>query len=125
MASGSTTFHEAEEHLSPRTRDLHRALVSLMEELEAIDWYQQRVDAAQDAELRDILAHNRDEEKEHAAMVLEWVRRQDPGFDAVLRQYLFTEGSITAREEAGKNGGAGRGPVAALQVSIGSLRGGR
>ena len=119
----SEGFHEAD--LSEETRDLHRAITSIMEELEAIDWYQQRVDATHDAELRSILAHNRDEEKEHAAMVLEWVRRQDPGFDAVLRQYLFTEGSITAREEAGKNGGAGRGPVAALQVSIGSLRGGR
>jgi ferritin-like protein len=123
MATGSTTFHEAEEHLSSRTRDMHRAIVSLMEELEAIDWYQQRVDAAGDAELRDILAHNRDEEKEHAAMVLEWIRRQDPGLDTVLRQYLFTKGSITGREAEAKNGGAPPGP-ARLRPSVGSLRGG-
>ena len=78
MPSGSTTFHEAEERLSPKTRDMHRAVVSLMEELEAIDWYQQRVDAAGDDDLRAILAHNRDEEIEHAVMTLEWIRRQSP-----------------------------------------------
>jgi len=76
MPQGSTTFHEAEERLSPVTRDMHRAIVSLMEELEAIDWYQQRMDATEDGELREILRHNRDEEKEHAAMVLEWIRRR-------------------------------------------------
>jgi ferritin-like protein len=124
MPSGSTTFHEAEERLSPQTRDMHRAIVSLMEELEAIDWYQQRVDAAGDAELKAILAHNRDEEKEHAAMTLEWIRRRDPSFDTVLREYLFTEGSIVGREATAKNGGgaaASGGPTASL---IGSLRGG-
>ena len=89
MPSRLTTFHEGEEHLAPTTRDLRRAIVSLMEELEAVDWYQQRMDAARDAELRDIkLRHNRDEEKEHAAMVLEWIRRRDPGFDTKLRAYL-------------------------------------
>ena len=77
---------------------MHRAIVSLMEELEAIDWYQQRVDAAGDGELKEILRHNRDEEKEHAAMVLEWIRRRDPGFDEVLRAFLFTERPITALE---------------------------
>src|SRR5256885_5147649 len=96
----STSFHEAEEHLAPPTRDMHRAIVSLMEELEAVDWYQQRMDATHDGELRDILRHNRDEEKEHAAMVLEWIRRRDPSFDAKLREYLFTEGSIVGREKA-------------------------
>ena len=107
MPQGSTTFHESEERLSPRTRDMHRAIVSLMEELEAIDWYQQRIDATGDAELRAILAHNRDEEKEHAAMTLEWIRRKDPAMDAVLKEYLWTEGSIAAREgEARRNGGA-------------------
>jgi len=70
---------------------MHRAIVSLMEELEAVDWYNQRVDACGDPDLRAILAHNRDEEKEHAAMVLEWIRRRDPRFDKELRDYLFTD----------------------------------
>jgi ferritin-like protein len=124
MPSGSTTFHEAEDHLSPATRDMHRAIVSLMEELEAIDWYQQRVDAAGDDELRAVLAHNRDEEVEHASMTLEWIRRRNATFDAMLRQYLFTEGPITAVEAAaaGRNGGAAKGGPPA---SVGSLRGGR
>ena len=74
----SVGYHEPVEELSDETRDMHRAIVSLMEELEAIDWYQQRADACKDPELRAILAHNRDEEKEHAAMVLEWIRRRDP-----------------------------------------------
>ncbi len=99
MPQGSTTFHEAEARLSSRTRDLHRALVSLEEELEAIDWYQQRVDATEDPELRQILEHNREEEVEHAAMVLEWIRRHDAIFAAKLETYLFTEGSIIEREE--------------------------
>jgi len=109
MPQGSTTFHESEEHLSPATRDLHRAVVSLMEELEAVDWYQQRIDATQDNELREILRHNRDEEKEHAAMVLEWIRRRDTAFDAKLREYLFTEGSIVRREDALERGDGGVG----------------
>jgi hypothetical protein len=73
---------------------MHRAIISLMEELEAIDWYNQRVDACKDAELASILAHNRDEEKEHAAMVLEWIRRKDPKLDEELRDALFKDGSI-------------------------------
>ena len=93
-------FHESEERLRPQTMDYHRAIVSLMEELEAVDWYDQRIDASDDPELQVILTHNRDEEKEHAAMTLEWLRRRDPELDRVLRQYLFTEGSITAIEEA-------------------------
>ena len=101
MPQGSTTFHEAEARLSPRTRDLHRAIVSLQEELEAIDWYQQRVDATTDEALRTILAHNRDEEKEHASMVLEWIRRHDPAFDAHLKKYLFTNLPITERADEG------------------------
>lgn len=121
MGASSAGFHEAEERLTTHTKDLHRAIVSLMEELEAVDWYQQRVDAAEDAELREILAHNRDEEKEHACMVLEWIRRHDPTFDIQLREYLFTEGRIVGHEKAatGKNGptGAGAGPA-----SLGSLR---
>jgi len=87
-------YHEPINELSDATRDMHRAIISLMEELEAVDWYNQRVDACQDAELKAILAHNRDEEKEHAAMVLEWIRRQDPAFDHELRDYLFTDKSI-------------------------------
>jgi hypothetical protein len=84
-------YHEPIEELSAETRDMHRAITSLMEELEAVDWYNQRVDACKDPELRAILKHNRDEEKEHAAMVLEWIRRKDPSFDKELRDYLFTD----------------------------------
>jgi len=121
-------LHEARDTLSDDVVNGHRAIRSLMEELEAIDWYAQRVDAANDQELKEILAHNRDEEKEHAAMVLEWIRRQDPVLDRYLRQYLFTEGSIVGIEEAldaGEetdaadvrgSGGTGRG------LGIGSLR---
>ncbi|MCB1856977.1 MAG: ferritin [Gammaproteobacteria bacterium] len=87
-------YHEPVAELSDQTRDMHRAIVSLMEELEAVDWYNQRVDACSDAALKAILAHNRDEEKEHAAMVLEWIRRQDPSFDKELQDYLFTDKTI-------------------------------
>jgi ferritin-like protein len=89
-AMSNEGYHEPIEELSDETRDMHRAIVSLMEELEAVDWYNQRVDACKNAELKAILAHNRDEEKEHAAMVLEWIRRQDPAFDKELKDYLFT-----------------------------------
>ena len=84
-------YHEPIEELSAETRDMHRAIISLMEELEAVDWYNQRVDACKDPELRAILKHNRDEEKEHASMVMEWIRRHDPKFDKELRDYLFTD----------------------------------
>jgi ferritin-like protein len=87
-------YHEPVGELSDETRDMHRAIVSLMEELEAVDWYNQRVDACKDRELAAILAHNRDEEKEHAAMVLEWIRRRDPAFDKELKDYLFTSEEI-------------------------------
>jgi hypothetical protein len=87
----SVGYHEAAEDLSDETRDMHRAIVSLMEELEAIDWYNQRADACKDPELRAILAHNRDEEKEHAAMVLEWIRRRDARLSKELKEYLFTD----------------------------------
>jgi ferritin-like protein len=123
----SEGLHESEERLSAATRDMHRAIVSLMEELEAVDWYQQRMDATDDGELRDILRHNRDEEKEHAAMVLEWIRRRDTIFDAKLREFLFTEGPIVGREQAleraerGSGTANGRAPAG----SLGSLRGGR
>ncbi|MGD8406976.1 MAG: ferritin [Thiohalophilus sp.] len=90
----SEGFHEAIEELSDETRDMHRAIVSLMEELEAVDWYNQRMDACKDDELRAILKHNRDEEKEHAAMVLEWIRRRDSKFNDELKDYLFTDKEI-------------------------------
>ena len=129
MASSSAEFHESEERLRPETMDYHRAIVSLMEELEAVDWYNQRIDAAGDQDLAAILAHNRDEEKEHAAMALEWLRRRDPTLDRFLREYLFTEGSITALEEAIEGGAteAGDGGSArnGASLGIGSLRGRR
>ena len=87
-------YHEPIEELSAETRDMHRAITSLMEELEAVDWYNQRVDGCKDKELKAILAHNRDEEKEHAAMVLEWIRRQDLRFDQELKDDLFTDKTI-------------------------------
>ncbi len=87
-------YHEPIDELTDDTRDMHRAITSLMEELEAVDWYNQRVDATNDPELATILAHNRDEEKEHAAMVLEWIRRKDPTFDKELKDFLFTDKPI-------------------------------
>jgi ferritin-like protein len=125
MAEASAGFHEAEDKLRPETRDRHRAIVSLMEELEAVDWYDQRVDAADDDALREILAHNRDEEKEHACMILEWLRRRDPALDHELQTYLNTEGPITALEEGehGDANGAGASPGASDgSLCIGSLK---
>ena len=87
-------YHEPVEELSEETRDMHRAIISLMEELEAVDWYNQRIDVCKDKELAAILVHNRDEEKEHAAMVLEWIRRRDSRFDKELKDYLFTTEEI-------------------------------
>jgi len=101
----SESWHEAYEKLTPETRDLHRALRSVIEEFDAVDWYQQRIDLTPDPELKAILAHNRDEEKEHAAMALEWLRRHDPGFRDALETYLFTEGDVTRIEEEAKDGG--------------------
>ena len=95
---GSEQLHEERDRLRPATIDRHRAITSIMEELEAVDWYDQRVDATDDPELAEILAHNRDEEKEHAAMAIEWLRRHDPVFDRHLRTYLFTTGNIVAIE---------------------------
>jgi len=90
----SVGYHEPIEELSDEVRDMHRAIVSLMEELEAVDWYNQRADACKDSELKAILEHNRDEEKEHASMVLEWIRRKDPRFSKELKEYLFTQTPI-------------------------------
>ena len=96
-------LHEDASAVHPETVDRHRAIASLGEELEAIDWYDQRIDASTDHELRQILAHNRDEEKEHAAMVLEWLRRHDPQLDTALRLYLFTSGNLLEQEEASEH----------------------
>ncbi len=96
---GGGIYHESLDKLSEETIDLHRALNSLIEELEAINWYQQRVDATDNQELKEILAHNRDEEKEHASMVLEWIRRNDEAMAKELKTYLFQEGKITEIEE--------------------------
>ncbi len=112
MGASSGSLHETEDKLKPETIDRHRAIVSLMEELEAVDWYDQRVDAAGDDDLRAVLAHNRDEEKEHAVMTLEWLRRHDPKLDEHLRTYLFTEGSLLAIESSDGEGGGGAGEAA-------------
>lgn len=93
-------FHVPVEKLSDWTKGLHYAISSLMEELEAVDWYYQRADDADDDELKAILLHNAHEEIEHAAMLLEWLRRTDPRIDENLRKYLFQEGSVVGREEA-------------------------
>ena len=126
MAGASETLHEPAERLSEEMVDRHRAIVSLMEELEAVDWYDQRVEACADDALRAILAHNRDEEKEHAAMVLEWLRRRDAHLDGQLREQLFTTGDIAhhadeepaggTRDAAASNGADG-------SLGIGSLKG--
>src|SRR5690606_38353513 len=128
--ANSEGYHEPFELLDAATTDRHRAIASLQEELEAVDWYDQRIDAAHDEELKAILAHNRDEEKEHAAMVLEWLRRRDANLDEHLRTYLFTEGRrITEIEEAAEEGGGapagGDGARAGGDgsLAIGSLKG--
>ena len=84
-------YHEPINELTDETRDMHRAIVSAMEELEAVDWYNQRVDACKDVTVQKILQHNADEEKEHAAMLIEWIRRNDAVFDKELRDWLFTD----------------------------------
>jgi uncharacterized protein len=114
------TFHEPVELLSQAIMERHRAIVSLMEELEAVDWYDQRVEATTDNELASVMAHNRDEEKEHAAMTLEWLRRNDPKWDQVLRTYLFTDLPIVEVEHAAEAGNAGDSSAGSL--AIGDLR---
>src|SRR5580692_7108099 len=100
----SAGLHEPEDRLTPETIDRHRAITSIQEELEAVDWYDQRVSATGDAELAAVLAHNRDEEKEHAAMTLEWLRRHDPALDQHLRTYLFTTAPVTEIEKEAETG---------------------
>ena len=95
----SEGLHVPREKLSKKTLHMHYAITSLMEEFEAVDWYRQRADDTEDPELKAILLHNAREELEHAAMVLEWIRRNDRDADAQLREYLFKEGSITGHEE--------------------------
>ncbi len=128
-------YHEPVAELTPQDRDFVRAITSIKEELEAINWYHQRVVAATDPQIKAIMAHNRDEEMEHAIMGLEWLRRNMPGWDAVMRTYLFTTGDITALEDAATASGEetpGGAPVAPAtsasssgSLGIGSLRGAR
>jgi uncharacterized linocin/CFP29 family protein len=96
----SEGLHEPESKLQPATIENHRAIVSLMEELEAVDWYQQRADACDDEDLKQILLHNMDEELEHAAMVLEWIRRNNPAMDAQLSEFLFKGGDTERNHQA-------------------------
>lgn len=113
-------LHEPREIVDEATIDRHRATVSLQEELEATDWYDQRISATNDQSLAEVLAHNRDEEKEHAAMTLEWLRRHDPKLDAALRIYLFTSEPITEIEEEVESGSS-NGSDGSLGIA--SLRG--
>jgi len=123
--ANSVGLHEAADRLRPETTDHHRALTSMMEELEAVDWYDQRVDAAYDSELKQILAHNRDEEKEHFVMLLEWFRRRDAKMSTELKSKLFTSGSLVAKEQADKGeGGGASGAADSDSLGIGSLKGG-
>jgi ferritin-like protein len=125
MPQASTTLHEPVDKLKPETINFHRAMVSLMEELEAIDWYRQRAEACTDSQLRAILEHNMNEEIEHASMALEWIRRNTPKFDEALRTYLFTSGEITALEEAtagGKEGNA-KGNRSSARTTVGDMKG--
>ncbi|MGM0411152.1 MAG: encapsulin-associated ferritin-like protein [Bacillota bacterium] len=95
-------YHE--DNLSEEAKDYHRILKSLMEEIEAVDWYNQRADVTTDQSVKGIVEHNRDEEIEHAAMALEWLRRNDPVWAEELETYLFTDAEITAVEEEAEGG---------------------
>jgi ferritin-like protein len=124
----SESYHEPIELLSEATRNMHRAIVSLKEELEAVDWYQQRAEACSDAELRGVLVHNKNEEIEHAMMNLEWIRRHSEVFDANIKTYIGAEGPILEVEKelaAGAGGGGGTAPPDASGLGIGSLKGGK
>ncbi len=127
MAPASTTLHEPAGQLKPETINIHRAIVSLIEELEAIDWYRQRAEACSDGQLRAVLEHNMEEEIEHATMALEWIRRKLPKFDETLRTYLFTTGEITeieSAEEGSKSKDGSAQPVRATpRATIGSMKG--
>ena len=97
-------YTEPYDALDEKTREISRAITSLREELEAIDWYNQRVATSKDKDLKEIMAHNRDEEIEHACLALEWLRRNMPAFDTELKTYLFTTGSLLAVETGGQAG---------------------
>jgi hypothetical protein len=116
----SEGLHERLDRLDEATVDHHRAMTSLCEELEAIDWYDQRVKATADESLAAVLAYNRDDEKEHAAMALEWLRRRDSALDANLRKFLFTSGPIT---EIGDQSSEGPASDLSGSLGIGSLKG--
>ncbi len=126
-AMSSESYHEPIELLSEDTKNLHRAIVSLKEELEAVDWYQQRAEACTDSELRAVLLHNKNEEIEHAMMTLEWLRRKNPVFEENIETYINSKGPITEVEEASTRGGGGGGSAAVGSKSgslgIGSLKG--
>jgi ferritin-like protein len=118
----SENLHEDPSQLSPEIVDTHRAIVSLMEELEAVDWYNQRQAATTDPELKEILAHNRDEEKEHAMMVLEWLRRRDAKLGEMIGTYLNTTGNIInveATATGAEDGGASGASAGASDGSLG------
>jgi len=130
MASSSASYHESLDKLSPETQDMHRAIVSLQEELEAADWYRQRADACGDEELKAILLHNMREEIEHAAMILEWLRRNDTDFSKHLKTYLFTtepimevEEADTAGEASGSTSPADASPASRPSLTIGTMKG--
>ena len=120
----SESLHENAETLGAQVIDTHRAIVSLMEELEAVDWYNQRAKATSDPTLRAILEHNRDEEKEHAAMALEWLRRTDAKFAQHLKTFLFTEEPITEIEAEMEDGAEADEAPSDGSLGIGSLRAG-
>ena len=103
----SESLHAPREKLSTKTLTLHHAIVSLKEELDAVDWYRQRADDCPDAALAAVLLHNMREEMEHACMVLEWIRRNSPEFEGYLRTYLFTDAPITEVEDEAEHGGGG------------------
>lgn len=95
----SESLHAPRERLSAHTLAMHQAIASLMEELEAVDWYRQRADDCDDDALKEILLHNMREEMEHAAMVLEWIRRNDEDFAHELKDNLFKEGEIAGHHD--------------------------
>ena len=130
--ANSVGLHEPVEDLSPDTIDRHRAIASIQEELEAVDWYQQRAEACSDEELRGVLVHNKNEEIEHAMMNLEWIRRHSEVFDENIKTYLNAKGPILAvekqqsdRESGGQGGASGGESASSSSLGIGSLKGGK
>ncbi len=112
---------ESEESLSGKTKNISRAIKTMMEEIEAVMYYQQRVDVTDDTELKEVFAHNRDEEIEHACMTLEWLRRNMDGWDKELRTYLFTSGSLLSVEEGEADGGSEKG-ASSKGLNIGGMK---